>query len=277
MISENSIQEWKAKAPWPQSSQIEQDLIVSRVLCELFSEKLIQSSLAFRGGTSLQKIFLKNPSRYSEDIDLVQIKNELIKPVIKLIRQTLDPWLGKPTFSRKDVGRVVLRYKYSSEINPVVEMKLKIEINNGEHFSVYPHKKVVHSVDSSWFTGSAEITTFELEEIMGTKLRALYQRKKGRDLFDFQKVFVEFENLSDDKIIVCFQKYLEHEGKKISRAEFEKNLFSKMRDASFKNDIAPLLPANAPMFDIDLAHKNIQDRLISKLPGKPWKGPGQKK
>ncbi len=89
MISENSIQEWKAKAPWPQSSQIEQDLIVSRVLCELFSEKLIQSSLAFRGGTSLQKIFLKNPSRYSEDIDLVQIKNELIKPVIKLISRVL--------------------------------------------------------------------------------------------------------------------------------------------------------------------------------------------
>jgi predicted nucleotidyltransferase component of viral defense system len=277
MISENYIQEWKAKAPWPQSSQIEQDLILNRVLCELFSEKLIQSSLAFRGGTSLQKIFLKNPSRYSEDIDLVQIKNELIKPVIKLIRQKLDPWLGEPTFSRKDVGRVVLRYRYSSEVDPVVEMKLKIEINNGEHFSVYPHKKVVHSVDSSWFTGRAEITTFELEEIMGTKLRALYQRKKGRDLFDFQKVFDEFQNLSDDKVIICFQKYLEYEGKEVSRAEFEKNLVSKIKDASFRNDIAPLLPENASTFDIDLAYRDIQDRLISKLPGNPWKGLGTKK
>ncbi|MGH2469017.1 MAG: nucleotidyl transferase AbiEii/AbiGii toxin family protein [Chloroflexota bacterium] len=37
---------------------------------------------------------------------------------------------------------------------------------------------------SPWFTGSADVPTFALEELLGTKLRALYQRRKGRDLFD---------------------------------------------------------------------------------------------
>lgn len=276
MISEKYIQEWKSKAPWPQPSQIEQDLIISRALCELFSQDLIQSSLAFRGGTSLQKIFLSKPSRYSEDIDLVQIKDELIKPVIHLIRQTLDPWLGIPSFTRKDIGRVVLRYKYNSEIDPIIEMKLKIEINNAEHFSVYPYKKITHSLNSSWFTGNTEITTFELEEIMGTKLRALYQRKKGRDLYDFQRIFDDFKDISDEKIVTCFQKYLEHDGLKITRAEFEKNLHAKINDVSFRNDITPLLPEGVPVFNIDEACINVHSRLICKLPGEPWRGPQRK-
>ena len=34
-------------------------------------------------------------------------------------------------------------------------------------------------------SGKCEITTYSLNELLGTKLRALYQRKKGRDLFDY--------------------------------------------------------------------------------------------
>jgi predicted nucleotidyltransferase component of viral defense system len=101
MISQKYIQAWTAKAPWSQSSQVEQDLIISRALCELYSEPKIQSSLAFRGGTSLQKIFFKEPTRYSEDIDLVQIPKEAFGDVINLIRSKLDSWLGKPQIDRK--------------------------------------------------------------------------------------------------------------------------------------------------------------------------------
>ena len=39
-------------------------------------------------------------------------------------------------------------------------------------------------VKNEWYTGKANITTYNINELLGTKLRALYQRKKGRDLFD---------------------------------------------------------------------------------------------
>ena len=39
-------------------------------------------------------------------------------------------------------------------------------------------------MENSWFSGRCELTTYALEELLGTKLRALYQRAKGRDLFD---------------------------------------------------------------------------------------------
>ncbi len=36
-----------------------------------------------------------------------------------------------------------------------------------------------------WFEGRCEISTYEINEILGSKLwRYIYQRKKGRDLFD---------------------------------------------------------------------------------------------
>jgi predicted nucleotidyltransferase component of viral defense system len=48
-------------------------------------------------------------------------------------------------------------------------------------------KKHKFSVENQWFSGDCEITTYYLEELLGTKLRALYQRRKGRDLFDLWK------------------------------------------------------------------------------------------
>ena len=58
--------------------------------------------------------------------------------------------------------------------------RIKIEINTREHFSVRELERIPHRVESRWFAGEAPILTYALDEMLGTKLRALYQRKKGR-------------------------------------------------------------------------------------------------
>lgn len=65
MIPRRFIQEWKAFAPWPENSQIEQDLVISRALVAIFSDDFLRKNLAFRGGTALHKLFLLPPARYS--------------------------------------------------------------------------------------------------------------------------------------------------------------------------------------------------------------------
>ncbi len=72
MIPRANINAWRKKAPWPDSAQVEQDLVLSRALVEMYQRPEIARGLAFRGGTALHKLFLQPPSRYSEDIDLVQ-------------------------------------------------------------------------------------------------------------------------------------------------------------------------------------------------------------
>src|SRR4051812_21033564 len=111
MIPTRFITQWRPNAPWAFERQVEQDLIISRALVELFSNRYIAESVAFRGGTALYKLFVKKPARYSEDIDLVQLKSEPIGHVLDAIRLHLDPWLGKPNSKRKQ-GRVTLTYNY---------------------------------------------------------------------------------------------------------------------------------------------------------------------
>lgn len=66
------------KAPWPDTRQIEQDLIICRALCDLFNAPALKDKIAFRGGTAINKLLFKQPLRYSEDIDLVQTQAEWI-------------------------------------------------------------------------------------------------------------------------------------------------------------------------------------------------------
>ena len=179
--------------------QVEQDLVICRALVELFSHPVLAEALAFRGGTALYKLHLKPAARYSEDIDLVQMRAEPAGPVMDALRAVLDPWLGTPRWKQTE-GRVTFVYRFASEDAPPVRMKLKVEINSREHFAVHGFKRVPFSVSSRWFEGACEIPTYELDELLGTKLRALYQRKKGRDLFDLA-VALEHDGVDPRRIV----------------------------------------------------------------------------
>ena len=72
MIPNIFIQNWSNHVKWQTSAQIEQDLIISRALVDLYNDPHIKDALVFRGGTALNKLFINPPSRYSEDIDFVQ-------------------------------------------------------------------------------------------------------------------------------------------------------------------------------------------------------------
>jgi predicted nucleotidyltransferase component of viral defense system len=72
MIPEDFIESWGKNVPWQMNEQIEQDLIISRALVDLYNDPHTKEALVFRGGTALNKLFINPPARYSEDIDFVQ-------------------------------------------------------------------------------------------------------------------------------------------------------------------------------------------------------------
>lgn len=269
MIPRDYITEWRAQAPWVQDFQVEQDLVISRALIEIFSNPGLHDALAFRGGTALYKLHLKPAARYSEDIDLVQTRAEAAGPMMEALRGILDPWLGKPRYKQTE-GRVTFVYRFNSEGTPPVPLKLKVETNTREHFSVYGLKQVPFTVESRWFNGSCKIQSYELDELLGTKLRALYQRKWGRDLFDLATA-LEKPEVDPARVVAAFSKYMEEEGHHVTRAQFEKNMVLKLRDPKFRADISPLL-ATGFTWDMDEAAPVVSSRLIELLPGESWKG-----
>ncbi len=264
MIQRAFITEWRSRAPWPLDSQVEQDLVLVRALVDLYSDESVGDQVALRGGTALHKLFSADPERYSEDIDLVQIEAGPIGAVMDSIRRRLDPWLGKSQW-KQGHGRVTLYYRFMSEMEPVTPMRLKLEINTREHFSVLGFVKRRIDLASGWHSGSADITTYELEELLGTKLRALYQRKKSRDLFDLWTASRRF-SVDRERMVRCFLKYIEHDGLHVSRAQFEANLRSKLADPDFGRDIEPLLTSAVP-WNQKAAAEYALNEIAPLLPG----------
>ena len=117
MIPKPFIAKWKDQSPWGTNEQAEQDLIISRTLVEIFSDDFLEENLAFRGGTALHKLYLSPASRYSEDIDMVQIKAGPIKPVLQRIGKCYNAYMhfvvDKPPSKKKFLANLA-----EKQLNP---------------------------------------------------------------------------------------------------------------------------------------------------------------
>ena len=50
-----------------------------------------------------------------------------------------------------------------------------------ERSPMLPLKTIAHAVESGYCSENAEVPTFQIEELVATKLRAIYQRSKPAD------------------------------------------------------------------------------------------------
>lgn len=152
-------------------------------------------------------------------------------------------------------------------------MRLKVEINTREHFSVLPIERRPFAVDNPWFSGTAELPTYHIDELLGTKMRALYQRKKGRDLYDLW-IALQTDGTTSERVVSCFSRYMDHDSLTVARAQYEANLAAKLRSTAFLEDIRPLISTDIA-YDPMAAVEVVQNELVSRLPGEPWKGAGR--
>lgn len=274
MIPALNIVAWAQNTPWAEQRQVEQDLIISRALVEMFKDPFLREQLRFRGGTALNKLHFPRPLRYSEDIDLVRTTAGPIGPVLSGVRAVLDPWLGQPQFVQSNVAP---KLKYSIEAEDKTSpapIRLKVEINTRERDAHDAVQAITLKVDNPWFSGTANIPTFSNEELLATKLRALLQRNKGRDLIDLSHALEIFPRLDAKKTVELLGRYLAATGLSISRAQAEQRMFAKLDKANFLADVRPLLTAEeAARFDDaagNAAFMRVFRGLICLLPGAPW-------
>jgi predicted nucleotidyltransferase component of viral defense system len=153
----------------------------------------------------------------------------------------------------------------------VQALKLKVEINTREHESYLGSRSYPLVVDTDWYQGQAEIASFEPEELFGTKLRALLQRRKNRDLFDLHQGLDQLE-LDPDRLVACFNHYLALEGKSITRAMAEQRMLERLA-RNLTEDVAPLLPVGIRFAEDDAirAFEQIWTELIGRIRGESWK------
>jgi predicted nucleotidyltransferase component of viral defense system len=263
MIPQRYIEEWRAVAPWTLDAQVEQDLVIARAIVEIYSDDLLKKSLAFRGGTALHKLYLTPQIRYSEDIDLVQINSEPINPILKRIRERLAFLGTKRTVKQKTHNNTVI-YRFDSEMQPINSLRLKIEINTREHLNIFGLIDIPYEINSSWFAKHCHITGYEIEELLGTKLKALYQRKKGRDLFDLYWALTQ-QNIDAEKVIHCYKIHMQNAVEKPpTQKQLLANMNAKMADMEFMEDIRLVLKPGVK-YENEAAWELVRKELVEKI------------
>lgn len=271
MIPAMHITAWANVAPWAELGQIEQDLIISRAIIEIFSDEFLRNEPRFRGGTALNKLHFPKPLRYSEDIDLVRTTHGPIGPILDRLREILD-WLGDAAFTQSAVVPKLIYQIEPEHAGP--PLRLKVEINTRETKAFDAPHEIGYAVDNPWFSGEVAIPTFTPEEMLATKLRALLQRDKGRDLFDLSHAMSVLSGVNAGRLIALFLDYLMQDGIAISRAQAEERMWAKLENPGLLSDIKPLLSADAAEELTDdaivIALARVMTDLVSLMPGNPW-------
>lgn len=265
MIPAAQLAAWRRHAPWPEENQVEQDLILSRLMVEVANDDLLGPELAMRGGTCLHKLHLPAPLRYSEDLDYVRRTRSGIKEHLRALRDIASR-LGLEEHGTAQRGQMVHAHFDAAPTSGVGRIRVKVEINIVEIDPRFSRIAIPLSVDSPWWQGDAEISTFVIEELLGTKLRALYQRSKGRDLFDLWHALTAL-NLDEPRITAALDHYMGADA--FTFPELRKNLSAKLEDRDFRSDLAQLVADLPESYDPDRAADVVMERLGSQLRNAP--------
>lgn len=254
MMRKIEITQWGVNHPWQNENQIEQDLLLSMAMIEIANDPFLGAELVLRGGTALHKLFLPVPSRYSEDLDFARTSAGGIGDVMKKLT-SLGRNLGFTIRTKMgEYPKVYWRFTFEDG----TPGKIKLEINTYERSPMMPLIKRAHRVDNPFYSSAADIPTFQPEELAASKLRALYQRKKGRDLYDLWLALTVLK-LEPEAIAAAFPVY-RPEG--VDGKHMADNLAKKLESKSFCADIDALIRVGTPAYSPKEAGRLVTERLL---------------
>ena len=270
----------QAAVSWPQLHQVEQDLLLSLAMRAIFDDEFLASQVAMRGGTVLHKVHLAPAARYSEDIDLVVVGQRPEAHIKRAIMRVLRPLFGKEKSSAWASLRLAVRnaarpsrilrciFRVPSVATPGMQLTIEVEVNVSERVPKYPLQALPFTVQYRGQALRTSLISYNIDEMLGTKMRALFQRKNGRDLFDLYWALTSQSVMpvSVQGIVAAFEHYMDDEDTRVPRSEFQAHLQSCLADKlGFCVDMNPLLrrgitydPAQAGLF--------LEQTVLSQLP-----------
>lgn len=268
-----------AEVPWSMARQVEQDLLLCRAVIALFNDPFLKGQIAMRGGTVLHKVHLKPASRYSEDIDLVVVGDRPEEHVRAAIKRVLLPVLGRHKTWGWESLKLAVRnaakpsrilrivYEVPSVAEPRLVLRVVVEANVTERQPFMPVVELPFSVPFRGQALVARVNSYDIHEMLGTKLRALFQRKQGRDLFDLYWALSATKTVSvvPERVVHAFQHYMEMEGTVVPREEFLAQMDIRLADRGFCSDMTALLRTELS-YDPQLAGKLVRNELLMRLP-----------
>jgi predicted nucleotidyltransferase component of viral defense system len=260
------------------SQLVEKDYFCSVLLSFLYSD---ESSLVFKGGTCLSKIYGEF-YRLSEDLDFMistpsdssrSNRRKTVEPLKKVIARVSDvlPFFTflEPLTGRNNSTQYIAQVQYRSSIRPV-PATIKIEIGLREELLTLPQKGRVKTLLNNPFSRKPAVQEFSIlcmspEEAYAEKLRAALTRKDPaiRDFYDIDYAITKMNfKWNEEQFLQFVKKKLTLPGNDplnitLSRKEMLKR--------QMETELKPILrEKDFQQFDLDRAF-NLVAEIASKL------------
>jgi predicted nucleotidyltransferase component of viral defense system len=194
--------------------------------------------------------------------------------------RVLRPVLGKEKSSAWATLRLAVRnaakpsrilrciYKIPSVSESGRELTLEVETNVSERLPKCELQRLPFEVVFRGERLQSTLVSYNINEMLATKMRALFQRRRGRDLFDLYWALTSraARPVIVEEVVDAFQHYMRGEGTRVPRAEFVAHLRSCLADrVGFCTDMIPLLRRGVE-YNPDQAGLHVQTHVLSRLP-----------
>ena len=202
--------------------------------------------LCFKGGTAINKLYFEDTARLSVDLDYNAVGEE--RSVYRRCRERRESL----TALISQAGAELHRYKFGvvgdhllfryRSVTTGRSGSFKVEISLTERFAVFGAVRRPFLVPLTTAPGSRRevaVNTTTLPELIGTKIRALHQRRKGRDIFDLWRAIPVIQDTTILRKLVLF--YFACRNVPFDRQAFFGTLDQKIGDPRFQDDLTPYL------------------------------------
>ncbi len=205
MITPPDATAWRMASPVALNvAQAEQEMLLRRLIIELGSDPLLNSTVVCSGGTTLHQVLLPAPRRYSEDLDLL-LSNDtpVLKPLCDRWHEAIAPNLGASVKIDTRGEFVKFRLTIPSQLQSMVVIKAELARRSHHVRAAASAQSHTVAMSSGWFSGSASVACVDPVTLAASKVAAIRGRNKPRDLSDLLDMKVIL-GLSDTAVALRF-------------------------------------------------------------------------
>ena len=253
-LNDHDLRVWADEQELSDFLFAESDYRLVNILEAIYQDNVLAERLLMKGGTAINKLYLGETSRLSLDLDFNHIgpKEKVLKER-KTIRERLRTLLetqdkSYATHWQPTYGQTTIKARYKPLAGPT--QSLKIEVSHVERFPILPSVQKQVKTPS----GTADVATYTLEELTSTKLRALMERFKGRDIYDLYYI----SQLKPDQTITrkMFLYYFYKSRKIFNSIIHYQGLAKRYENGSYVDDVSAFIKPTVK-FNLSTAAKEV--------------------
>jgi len=241
-ITARVLRTWADEGGIPDLTLAELDYRLVHALRAICTDPFLRDRLYLKGGTALNKLYLPGASRLSVDLDFnaVGSKEQVLRertPIGEAIAAALERQDSDYELTYRGRYDQLTVYARFSPLSGTARQRLKVEVSFIERFAILG--RVERPLLPSPFDEPLTVSTYHLEELTSTKLRALYDRRKGRDIYDLFRIAGLDLNQVAVRKMVLYYFYRAH--KVFHYPTFVRNVELKIAEHGFRDDVRSLI------------------------------------